>query len=391
MMTDKLKIRPEEKKLVIREQSISELIEAFYFSAICSERPAVLWQNPKNSEIMGVSGKLSRINSEDFATVSGFIFSPFLNEKKDSVLLINQELLINFREKKILNGDSSFFSQPAVCQKKWHLPTEIKNFPDYSKEQYCKLVESALERLNSGKVKKIVTSRTKNIPLASDFKPLKVFSDLCQKYPDAFVSLVAIPGVGTWLGASPEILLQIEQQKLKTMALAGTQTAVNNNQENVFWSQKEKEEQRYVSDYIEAVLQRTGLVDYQKTSPQTVQAGNVFHLQTSYSVNLTENKQITQFLKKIHPTPAVCGLPKNESLSFILEHELHNRDFYSGYLGFINLGGDTSLYVNLRCLQLLENTAVLYVGSGIIQESIPENEWQETELKAQTLLSVLKQ
>jgi isochorismate synthase len=102
----------------------------------------------------------------------------------------------------------------------------------------------------------------------------------------------------------------------------------------------------------------------------------------------------SRFLYLLHPTPAVCGLPKNEALSFILEHEIHNREFYSGFLGPVNMTSgrgrnSSSLYVNLRCMKLRENTAILYAGCGITVESEPEKEWQETELKANTLLSVI--
>jgi isochorismate synthase len=97
-----------------------------------------------------------------------------------------------------------------------------------------------------------------------------------------------------------------------------------------------------------------------------------------------------QVLHSLHPTSAVCGMPKQEALSFILEKEGYNRAFYSGFLGPVHLQGQSNLFVNLRCMQLQKTSAILYVGAGITQDSIPCAEWDETVLKSKTLLSVLE-
>jgi isochorismate synthase len=95
-------------------------------------------------------------------------------------------------------------------------------------------------------------------------------------------------------------------------------------------------------------------------------------------------------LQLLHPTSAVCGQPLDTALEFIHKHENHDRQFYTGYLGPVNFQNRTDIFVNLRCLQVLQKELILYAGAGITQDSIPEREWEETELKLNTLLNAIE-
>jgi isochorismate synthase len=99
--------------------------------------------------------------------------------------------------------------------------------------------------------------------------------------------------------------------------------------------------------------------------------------------------ELKKLLDTLHPTPAVCGLPKESSKSFILANENYDRTYYTGFLGEINVDLETALYVNLRCVEIVGTTAIIYVGGGITLESIPENEWSETSNKTFTIKSIL--
>ncbi|MEL6537509.1 MAG: chorismate-binding protein [Bacteroidota bacterium] len=96
-------------------------------------------------------------------------------------------------------------------------------------------------------------------------------------------------------------------------------------------------------------------------------------------------------LKLLHPTSAVCGMPKETSEAFLAKHEGYSRELYAGYLGPVNVQEFTSLYVNLRCMQYLGQEAILYAGAGVTIDSNPQKEWEETELKCNTLLSVIQE
>jgi isochorismate synthase len=177
------------------------------------------------------------------------------------------------------------------------------------------------------------------------------------------------------------------------MALAGTQRRPENQLlDEVRWGTKETLEQEMVSIYVRDFFRAAGVAEVKETGPNTIPAGNVLHLQTVFQVELPETERFclaNRVLEELHPTSAVCGMPKHKALAFILSNEGYDRSFYSGFLGPMHIDGASSLYVNLRCMQLREDVASLYVGAGITAESDPAAEWRETELKAETALSVL--
>jgi isochorismate synthase len=143
---------------------------------------------------------------------------------------------------------------------------------------------------------------------------------------------------------------------------------------------------------VREFFDEAGVGDVEENGPRTIAAGSVVHLQTTFRARLpeAERRQLANhMLSRLHPTSAVCGMPRADALSFIRQHEGYARRFYSGYLGPVNLDSRSYLYVNLRCTQLLDSGANLYVGAGITADSVPTNEWRETELKAQTILAAL--
>src|SRR5690606_14602969 len=149
------------------------------------------------------------------------------------------------------------------------------------------------------------------------------------------------------------------------------------------WTQKEIEEQALVSRYIINCFKKIRLREYDEKGPKTVKAGNLMHLKTDFtvdtrSVNFPE--LATVMLELLHPTSAVCGMPRQPALEFIKNNEGFDRRLYSGYLGPVNLMGETNLFVNLRCMALKSDQATIYAGAGVTVDSDPEKEWQETEM-----------
>ena len=188
------------------------------------------------------------------------------------------------------------------------------------------------------------------------------------------------PEIGTWLGASPEILvLKNKQNMFRTMALAGTQKLTAGlNPADAIWRQKEIEEQSLVVRYIISCFKKIRLREYVETGPRTVAAGNLLHLRSDFCVNLNEQdfpNLTSDMLHLLHPTSAVCGQPKEPALKFLNEHENYNRRYYSGYLGPVNINAETAIYVNLRCLELKNKEAILYAGAGVTVDSDPTKEW----------------
>ena len=263
--------------------------------------------------------------------------------------------------------------------------------------QFVQTVAEAIQAIEEGQFHKVVPSRQKLVSLPIEFDITAAFQRLCEAYPAAFVSVFSLPGVGTWLGASPETLVstypQDSRMMFRTMALAGTQVAQGDNPlKHAIWRQKEIEEQAMVSRYIINCFKKIRLREFEEYGPKTVAAGNLLHLRTDFTVDMTDTNFAdlgSTMLQLLHPTSAVCGMPKEPAQAFLYEQEDYDRSFFSGYLGPVNVDEATHVFVNLRCAQLLTQQAVLYAGAGVTVDSDPEKEWEETEAKMRTLWKVI--
>jgi isochorismate synthase len=253
----------------------------------------------------------------------------------------------------------------------------------------------ATEEIKNGIFRKVVLSRNKVVDLPEHFDLFDTFEKASVVYPHAFVSLISSIETGTWLGASPELLVSVDRNKIfKTIALAGTQAkGKQTNMSEVLWTQKEIEEQALVSRYIINCLKKIRVREFEEIGPKTVASGNLLHLRTDFEIDMTEINfpQLgTVMLELLHPTSAVCGMPKAQAMDFIKAHERYDRELYSGYLGQVNIGGESKIFVNLRCMQIIDNQAILYAGAGITEDSNPQKEWKETEMKMNTMLNLMK-
>ncbi len=255
-------------------------------------------------------------------------------------------------------------------------------------------VIKAIDEIKKGLVHKIVISRFEEFPLDSGFSLKKCMKNLQSSYPNAFCYLTFTQEFGLWMGASPERLISIENQRIfKTESLAGTQYLPEvDSLSNVAWTQKEIEEQAMVSRYIIGCLKKIRLREFEESGPKTVRAGKLVHLKTEYKVDMVETNMPdlgSIMLELLHPTSAVCGTPFENAKQFIEQNEGYDRSLYSGFLGPVNFNQTTNLFVNLRCMKLYSNKARLYAGAGITEDSIPEKEYQETVNKMSTLKDLL--
>ena len=376
--------------------------------------PIALWRLPKTTQkqlIIDLSGRASRMKVDLEEMPAGFVMSPFKGEslfiKSDlhySFGADNQQVNDNCVEQDVFEKQYLQYSEEEIKQvefKQIHpdFDTEQKNFGLYNEMLFAEMVSNAITSIENGEVQKVVLSRTKNVTLPDTFEVIEAFQKLCGAYPNAFISLVYLPEYECfWLGATPEILASMDKdEKFRTMSLAGTQSAMNENGETLLvgeirWSHKEIEEQALVSRYIIECFKKIRLREYHESGPKTVQAGNLMHLRTDYIVDTKEVNfpQLgTVMLELLHPTSAVCGMPKVAALRIIAEQELHDREFYSGFLGPVNIREESHLFVNLRTMKIVGNEATFYAGCGITEDSNPVKEWYETEMKIETLMSVV--
>ena len=260
------------------------------------------------------------------------------------------------------------------------LPVSTQN-EAISYNDYLNLIEKTVDELKSNSdTQKIVISRIKELD-KENINLSETFKNLHQYYPNAYVYLRYDVEEGCWIGASPELLLKEENQLIQTVSLAGTKAKEDD------WTDKEYHEQQVVTDYITTTLARfTNYVDVD--GPFSVNAGFFEHLKSFISAQLMDKNKLYDVLKALHPTPAVGGMPKDLSKEFILNNEGYNRTFYAGFMGY-ETENESEFFVNLRCAKIYQNKVKLYVGGGIMPDSIPENEWKETELKSKTIGELL--
>lgn len=352
--------------------------------------PFVVYSRPVDSTIKcWLQDNNELYTTSDFSE-SGFAFAPF-NLNNDCILLPQEHCQYHQLEVSELDTDHNF---------------EASSLINENKEAHIELVSKGVSAIKSGNLEKVVLSRKVEKPLKSS-QPIAIFKRLFNAYNNAMVYCWYHPKVGLWLGATPELLFKVEGKRLTTISLAGTQSYSQN--EQIFWTPKEYDEQQIVTDYIvEQIEPYTNQINVSEVD--TVRAGNLVHLKTYIRSNIKEGCSVKSIINTLHPTPAVCGFPKQEAKDFILKEENYNREFYTGFLGELNLKTSktrntnrrnvennayavvkkhSNFYVNLRCLQLKDDKALIYVGGGITKDSVPENEWIETVNKTKTMGNVL--
>ena len=364
------------------------------------ELPFVVYRKPNEFLVQAMLQNDEELNVIKDYTESGFVFSPF-NAQEQSVLIPSN----NSKLLKVDNVISSTSTTLCINSAETSNKPSISNKQD--KTKHIQLIEKGINAITSKDLKKVVLSRCEAQDLSEE-NPLEIFKRLLNAYATAFVYCWYHPQVGLWLGATPETLLKVEGNRFKTMALAGTQ--VYSGTKDVVWQNKEKEEQQIVTDYVINSLQNiVNSINVSET--ETVKAGNLLHIKTAISGVLNfKNSNFKQVLETLHPTPAVCGFPKENAKQFILKSENYKREFYAGFLGELNIIESktrntnrrnvennvyatvktvSNLFVNLRCMQLKNKQALIYVGGGVTKDSIAENEWQETVNKTETIKAVL--
>ncbi len=347
--------------------------------------PCVVYRKPKQKKVTGIFQQSDDLHILSDWNKSGFVFAPFDN--LDNVILIPVDELLEAND---------------FGTKEYSLP-DGDYLDDTQRLEHIDLVESGIAEIAKNSFEKVVLSR--KIRAVAKADTLLLFQRILATYDSAFCYLWYHPKIGLWLGATPEILVRTENNNFTTMSLAGTQP--HKEGENPSWGDKELKEQRLVTDYIKQALNEkvSGL---QAADLETVKAGNVLHLRTKLSGRMVAD--IEDVIMALHPTPAVCGLPRTATKEFILAHENYDREYYTGFLGELNFKEEirrstnrknqensvyksiksrSELFVNLRCMKLENEIAYIYVGGGITSESNPEKEWQETVKKSETMLRIL--
>lgn len=356
--------------------------------AWASQLPFAAYHFPEAKEVNCFFPKDSELRHLQRYEEAGFIFSPFETS--------SQPILFPEVSSEVLKFELIDFEMESRSK------FNIKENPE-EKENYLKLLSKAIDQIKAKEFKKIVVSRK----ISTDYdlqQPAELLLKLIQFYPEALTYVWFHPKVGFWAGASPEVLAKTYRTQFKTMALAGTKRV----DENRDWTEKELNEQQIVTDEIVEAL-KNHTENLQISELQTDKAGELLHLRTDITSTLEKSK-LGDVLNELHPTSAVCGLPKDKAYQFLNANEAYDRQFYTGFFGELNMPQHnqrssrtrnqenqayksvvrtSTMYVNLRCMSYMDGKINIYVGGGITKDSIPEDEWAETVNKSRTMLKVL--
>ena len=384
----------------------SEVLDLLFLKGLTSGGSFAVWRKPRTTKLeflLDDKKNPERVTLNFEELPAGFLVHPFADQEDKKAFFIRSSHYFSFDlDQDLDQEDLPKWLNQSLDPEAGSIRSEIshliqiksesslqENLKGNEKEHFIRLVEHGIKAIEDGILEKVVPARTKFIHLSEDFDLGKTFSNLLKSYPNSFINFFHIPQVGTWIGASPEVLIETKGDHFHTMALAGTQPAIGENPlKSAGWTQKEIEEQALVCRYIVDCFKKIRLREYEEHGPKTIMAGNLLHLRTDFRVNMkaTGFPQLgSVMLELLHPTSAVCGMPRKEAHDFLQENEGFDRSFYAGFLGPVNIQDETSIYVNLRTASIRGNKAILYAGAGVTEESDPEKEWEETELKCQII------
>lgn len=341
---------------------------------IAKQQPFVVYRKPGEQTRIGWFQQNDQLQVVSVPDSTCFVFAPFKGEEK--VVLLKDECELVYDDSEII---VDFSKKPIALEN----PLTDKAF-------HLQLVQAGIDAIHQGCFQKVVLSRKEEVEVFPEDYQI-YFNRFLKKYPTAFVYWFYHPKIGIWMGATPEQLLKITNGVLQTVALAATQVYAGE-EIAVTWGEKEQQEQQIVTDFIvESIAPFTNQLTL--TKPYTFKAGSLLHIKTDITAQLTDWDCAYKVTEALHPTPALCGYPKEAARTFIVENEGYERAYYGGYLGEWNFGGtdakNCDLFVNLRCMKIEGNKASLFLGGGINADSVPEKEYGETVNKSKTVKSIL--
>ena len=344
--------------------------------ALSENLPFVIYRKPNEIGRFGWFQRDNQLNTVKELTKTCFVFAPFSGEEKVVFYPDECQLVQDFEDFDIDFSDDEKSLTNSNVDKSFHI----------------QLVSKGIEAIKNNLIEKVVLSRKEDVSINENNYDI-YFKRFLKKYPTAFVYWFYHPKVGMWMGATPEQLVKIENNKVQTVALAGTMVDAESDLNHVIWGEKEINEQQIVTNFIVDAL-KPFTENLQKTKPYTFKAGSLIHIKTDIEAELSNKENSFKVVQAFHPTPALCGFPKKAAYDFIVQNEGYDREYYGGFLGewkFNNLdySDNSNLFVNLRCMKIEKSKAYLFLGGGVNNDSDPESEFYETVNKSKTVKSIL--
>ena len=256
-------------------------------------------------------------------------------------------------------------------------------------------VKDALAAISERRVSKVVLARTLDLITECRLDPIEVVHHLWQENRGSHVFYFEPEEGCAIAGAAPETVTTVSEGRFHATAVAGTVARGENQREQkqfaerLLASEKEGAEHRIALEDMVARLGPLAEDIEAQSEPQVLTLARLQHLETKIRARLSEGISALNVLEALHPTPAVCGLPRDAALEFLGEKEPFERGWYAGPVGWFDLDGNGVFVPALRCAVVQDLRWRLFAGAGIVEGSDPGLEWDETSIKFEPMLRAL--
>lgn len=284
---------------------------------------------------------------------------------------------------------------PDLAQGDTSAQPKVETRRELAPDVYPAAVTRVLESIKQGAYEKIVLARGIELEADRPWQPLDTLNRLRERFAGCFTFSFSGDNASSFIGATPERLLQIRNGRLLTEAIAGSAPRGQTAGEDAKYacalleSEKDLHEHICVRDSILRRLEKVGVVGQAEANPQLLLLANVQHLRTRIEAEVGESVHLLDILLEMHPTPAVGGSPREKAVPCIADLEQIERGLYAGVVGWFNHLNEGEMIVGIRSALIEGKFARLYAGAGIVEGSDPEKEMRETEMKLRALLDVL--
>ncbi len=362
-----------------------ERINVVTFPIICCSAKF----NPDNSSSLWNDFDPLRIYIPEFIIASQGVksigFYNFIFEDKSK---------IDFHSKKLWNYLENVTKRKTELAKSPNVKTFTHpkiNDDDFN--SWNDVTRKALESLSNGEVEKLVLSRAYSFNLDSQINWDSLLQKLYQRFPDCYLYFIKKHG-SIFFGSSPEMFLKVSDQIAEVESVAGSAARGEKTESDyelekfLKSSEKNHNEHAFVSDFITSVLIKYSNNVRIVEEKQIRKLDNIQHLITRISSELNARENLFELIDSLFPTPAVCGVPKELAINLIRKLEAHDRGLYSGLVGLIDFESNCEFAVSIRSALVKDSKVTAFAGAGLVKNSDPQEEFFETKLKLNTILSL---
>jgi len=318
----------------------------------------------------------------------------FIKEKDKSFLFFNsinssRESLINKFKTKL---EFFFNTESAKVSSSFLKVYKVEGNSPKEKKKWKNQVNSCLEKIFENEIKKIVLARKVELLISDQPSFNSILNQFRIKYHECNL-FIYHQGKSTFFGASPETLAKFNNGSLEIDVLAGSAKRGSTDEEDLKIenelkvSSKNILEHEIVIEHIQNSL--NDLTDNFIISNHSIKKlANIQHIWTKISFSVKPGISIFNLIKELHPTPAISGLPKEMAIQLIKKTEGFRRGLYGGIIGWFNLNEEGEFAIAIRSALICGSKIIVYAGCGIVEHSDPDEEWNETELKLNPILSL---